>query len=57
MFIASLSSKLREHKLEMNWLYVQENEDKHNKGIALKTARNRRCQDSSDSEEDTFSLL
>jgi len=38
-------------------LFVQENEDKHSKDIALKTTGHRRCQDSSDSEEDTLSLL
>jgi len=57
MSTTPLFGKLREHELEMNHLFFQENEDKHNKGIALKTAEHRRCQDSSDSEEDTFSLL
>ena len=57
MSTTSLFGKLREHKLEMNRLFVQENEDKHNKGIALKTVGHRRCQDSSDIEEDTFRFL
>jgi len=41
----------------MNRLVVQESEDKHNKGIALKAANKKRQQDSSDSDEDTMSLL
>jgi len=41
----------------MNRLVVQESKDKHNKGIALKAASQRSHQDSSDSEEDTMSLL
>jgi len=57
MSTTSLFGKPREHELKMNRLFVQENEDKHNKGITLKIAGHRRCQDSSDSEEDTFSLL
>jgi len=49
--------KLREHELERNRLVVQESEDKHNKGITLKATSQRRHQDSSDSEEETMSLL
>jgi len=41
----------------MNRLVVQESEDKHSKGISLKAANQKRHQDSSDSEEDTMSLL
>jgi len=57
MKTTSLFGKLREHELEMNKLFVQENEDKHVKGIALKTAGHRMSQESSDSDEDTFSLM
>nr|AFN88195.1 phytoalexin-deficient 4-2 protein [Phaseolus vulgaris] len=57
MSTTCLFGKLRKHELEMNRLFVQENNDKQNKGITLKTVGYRRCQDSSDSEEDTFSLL
>jgi len=57
MTATSLFGKLREHKLEMNRLVVQESEDKHNKGIALKAANQKRQQDSNDSNEDTMSLL
>ena len=57
MTTTSLFGKLREHELEMNRLFVQENEDKHSKGIALKTTGHKRCQDSRDSEEDTLILL
>jgi len=57
MTTTSLFGKLREHELEMNILFLQENEDKHAKGIALKTTRHKRCQESSDSGEDTFSLM
>jgi len=53
-----LFGKLKEHELEMNKLFVQENEDKHVRSIALKTVGHRRCQESSnDSDEDTFNLL
>jgi len=38
MTTTSLFGKVREHELEMNRLVVQESEDKHNKGIALKAA-------------------
>jgi len=38
MTATSLFGKLREHDLEMNRLVVQEREDKHSKGIALKAA-------------------
>ena len=57
MTTASLFGKLREHELEMNRLVVQESEDKHNKGIALKAINQKRQQDSSDCDEDTMSLL
>jgi len=57
MTTASLLGKLREHELEMDRLFVQENEDKHVKGISLKTTEHRRCQESSDSDEDTFRLM
>jgi len=57
MTTTSLFGMLREHELEMNWLSIQESEDKHNKGIALKASGQRRHQDSSDSEEDTMSLI
>ena len=54
----SLFGKLREHELEINKLFVQENEDKQIRSIALKTAGHRRCQETNDdSDEDTFSLL
>jgi len=51
MTTASLFGKLREHELEMNRLSIQENEDKHVRAIALKVARNRNCQHSSDDIE------
>jgi len=57
MSTTSFFGKLREHELEMNILFVQENKDKHVKGINLKTAGHRRCQESSDSDEDTLNLL
>jgi len=57
MTTTSLFCKLKEYELEINRLFVQENEDKHSKGIALKTTGHKSCQDSSDSEEDTLSLL
>jgi len=42
----------------MNKLFVQENEDKQIRSIALKIAGHRRCQETSDdSDEDTFSFL
>jgi len=54
----SLFGKLREHELEMNRLNVQESEDKHVRNIALKAAKHKNKQDSSDeSEEETLSLL
>ena len=49
MTTAFLFGKLREHELEMNRLFVLENEDKHGKNIALKTTGHRRYQDSSSS--------
>jgi len=55
MSVASLFGKLREHELEMNRLVVQESEDKHHKGIALKACK--RQQDSSGSDKDNMSLL
>jgi len=57
MTTTSLFGKLREHEPEMNRLFVQESEDKHIKGITLKAAGQKRYQDSSDSGEDTMSLL
>jgi len=57
MTTASLFDKLREHELEMNRLVVQESEDKYGKGIALKVGNQKKKQDSSDSDEDTMSLL
>ena len=57
MTTTSLFGKLREHELEMNRLVVQESEDKHNKGIVLKVANQKRQQDFSDSDEDNMSLL
>jgi len=57
MTTASLFGKLRKHELEMNRLFVQESEDKHIKGITLKTSGHKRYQDSSDSEEAKMSLL
>ncbi|XP_068473827.1 uncharacterized protein [Phaseolus vulgaris] len=58
MTIASLFGKLREHKLEMDRLNLQENEDKRVKKITLKAIGNKNCKDSSDeSEEETFSFL
>jgi len=57
MTTTSLFGKLREHELEMNRLVVQESEDKHSKGIALKAANQKKQQESSDSDEDTMSLL
>ncbi|XP_068466221.1 uncharacterized protein [Phaseolus vulgaris] len=50
MTTTSLFSKLREHEFEMNRLVVQESEDEHNKGIALKDANQKRQQDSSDGQ-------
>jgi len=46
----SLFGKLREHELEMNRLNVQESEDKHVRSIALKDAKNKRKQESSEEE-------
>jgi len=55
---ASLFSKLREHELEMNRLNVQKSEDKNVRSIALKAAKHKSKQDSSDeSEEENLSLL
>ena len=55
---ASLFGKLGEHELEMNRLNVQESEDKHVRSIALKAAKHKSKQDSSDeSEEENLSLL
>jgi len=44
-------------RLKLNRLVVQESEDKHNKGIALKAYNHKQQQDSSGSDEDTMSLL
>jgi len=53
-----LFGKLREHELEMNRLNVQESEDKHVRNVALKAAKHKNKQDSSDeSEGKTLSLL
>ncbi|XP_068475036.1 uncharacterized protein [Phaseolus vulgaris] len=49
--MASLFGKLREHELEMNKLNVQESEDKHVRSIALKDAKHKSKQDSSDESE------
>ena len=58
LITASLFGKLREHELEMKRLNVQESEDKHVRNIALKVAKNKNKQDSSDdSEGETLSLL
>jgi len=55
---AFLFGKLREHELEMKRLNVQESEDKHVKSIALKAAKLKSKQESSDeSEEENLSLL
>jgi len=55
---ASLFEKLREHELEINRLNVQESEGKHVRKIALKAAKHKNKQDSSDeSEEENLSLL
>ena len=54
----SLFEKLREHELQINRLNVQESEDKHVRNIALKAAKHKNKQDSSDeSEGETLSLL
>ena len=54
----SLFRKLREHELEMNRLNVQESQDKHVSSFALKAAKHKNKQDSSDeSEEENLSLL
>jgi len=47
-----LFGKLREHELEMNKLNVQESEDKHVRNIALKDAKHKKKQDSSDESEE-----
>ena len=57
MTTTSLFGKLRKHELEINKLFVQENKDNHAKGIVLKTIGHKRCQESNDSDEDTFSLM
>jgi len=57
MFFASLFGKLREHELEINRFVVQESEDKHNKGIALKACNHKQQPDSSGSDEENISLL
>jgi len=54
---ASLFGKLREQKLEMNRLNVQESEGKHVRSIALKAAKHKSKQESSDeSEEENLSF-
>ena len=58
MTTTSLFGKLREHELEINRLNVQESEDKHVRSIALKAAKHKSKQESSDeSEEENLSLL
>ena len=58
MTTTSLFVKIKEHELEMNRLNVQESEDKHERNIALKAAKHKNKQDSSDeSEEENLSLL
>ena len=51
----SLFGKLREYELEINRLNVQESEDKDVRNIALKAAKHKKKQDSS--EEENLSLL
>jgi len=54
----SLIGKLRENELGMNKLNIQESEDKHVRIIALKTAKHKNNQVSSEeSERETISLL
>ena len=54
----SLFGKFKEHELEMNRLNIQESEDKHVRNIALKAAKHKNNQVSSDkSEGETLSLL
>jgi len=55
LITTSLFGKLREHELELNRLNVQESEDKHVRNIALKAAKHKNKQDSSD--EENLSLL
>ena len=50
--MASLFGKLKEHELEMNKLNVQESEDKHVRSIALKAAKHKSKQDSSDESKE-----
>jgi len=58
LMTVSLFGKPREHELEMNRLNVQESKNKHVRNIALKAAKNKNKQDSSDeSEGETLSLL
>jgi len=45
MTTTSLFAKLREHELEMNRLFVEENEDKHVRSISLKTVGHKKCQE------------
>jgi len=46
-----LFGKLREHELEMNRLNIQESKEKHVRNIALKTAKHKNNQVSSDEGE------
>jgi len=58
LITASLFGKLREHELEMDRLNLQEHQEKHVRNIALKAARHKKSQDSSeDTDGETFSLL
>ena len=58
MATSSLFGKLAEHELERNRLNIQESEDKHVRNIALKAAKHKNNQVSSDeSEGETLSLL
>jgi len=53
-----LFGKLIEHELEMNRLNIQESEDKHVRNIALKIAKHKNNQVSSDeSKGETLSLM
>jgi len=56
--MAYLFGKLREHKLEMNRLNVEESEEKHVRSIALKAVKHKSKQEPSDeSDEENLSLL
>jgi len=55
MTVASLFGKLREHEIEIQRIFVQESEDRHNKSITLKASKQQHV--SSESEEENISLL